>query len=152
MNIKKRKNTFSYNISEYISNKVVRKCWPYGYNENLPVKTGTNEFVSKYFAKYIVKAQSEEKSKNVYVLNTKAYSFSTNCTDPIVKVGVIEMCEMELIASLKGTKHNFMFNNKDGYLMGVSIDSDWNKDYFWQMEEYVPYDKKYFGFSKKYLI
>ncbi|KAF0851497.1 plectrovirus-related protein [Spiroplasma poulsonii] len=36
------------------------------------------------------------------------------------------MCEMELIASLKGTKHNFMFNNKDGYLMGVSIDSDWH--------------------------
>ncbi|WP_310622509.1 hypothetical protein [Spiroplasma citri] len=56
---------------------------------------------------------------------------------------------MELIASLKGTKHNFMFNNKDGYLMGVSIDSDWNKDYFWQMEEYIPYDKKIFRFFKK---
>ncbi|APE75279.1 hypothetical protein [Spiroplasma citri] len=136
-------------FSEYIPNKVVRKCWPYGYNKNLPVKTGTNEFVSKYVAKYIVKAQSEEKSKNIYDLNTKAYRFSANCTDPIVKVGVIEMCEMELIASLKGTKHNFMFNNKDGYLMGVSIDSDWNKDYFWQMEEYVPYDKKIFRFFKK---
>ncbi|APE75307.1 hypothetical protein [Spiroplasma citri] len=91
----------------------------------------------------------KKKSKNIYDLNTKAYRFSANCTDPIVKVGVIEMCEMELIASLKGTKHNFMFNNKDGYLMGVSIDSDWNKDYFWQMEEYVPYDKKIFRFFHK---
>ncbi|UNF61855.1 hypothetical protein [Spiroplasma poulsonii] len=59
------------------------------------------------------------------------------------------MCEMELIASLKGIKHNFMFNNKDGYLMGVSIDSDWHNDYFWQMEEYVPYDKKIFRFFNK---
>ncbi|AXF95106.1 rolling circle replication-associated protein [Spiroplasma phoeniceum] len=146
---KKGRIHFHIIFSEYIPNKVVRKCWPYGYNKNLPVKTGTNEFVSKYVAKYIVKAQSEEKSKNIYDLNIKAYRFSTNCTDPLIKVGVIEMCEMELIASLKGTKHNFMFNNKDGYLMGVSIDSDWNKDYFWQMEEYVPYDKKIFRFFNK---
>ncbi|APE75293.1 plectrovirus-related protein [Spiroplasma citri] len=136
-------------FSEYISNKIIRKYWPYGLNKNLPVRNGTNEFVSKYVAKYVVKAYSQEKSKNIYDLNIKAYRFSANCTDPIVKVGLIEMCEMELIASLKGTKHNFMFNNKDGYLMGVSIDSDWNKDYFWQMEEYVPYDKKIFRFFHK---
>ncbi|ALA98106.1 Spiroplasmavirus-related protein [Spiroplasma kunkelii CR2-3x] len=90
-----------------------------------------------------------KKSKNIYDLNTKAYCFSANCVDSIIKVGVIEMCEMELIASLKGTKHNFMFNNKDGYLMGVSIDSDWNKDYFWQMKKYIPYDKKQYQHWKE---
>ncbi|WP_456299945.1 rolling circle replication-associated protein [Spiroplasma kunkelii] len=58
---KKGRIHFHIIFSEYIPNKVVIKCWPYGYNKNLPVETGTNEFVSKYVAKYIVKAQSEEK-------------------------------------------------------------------------------------------
>ncbi|WP_114564786.1 hypothetical protein [Spiroplasma phoeniceum] len=52
------------------------------------------------------------------------------------------MCEMELIASLKGIKNKFMFVDKQGYIMGVRIDSYLENDYFWQMEEYVPFYKK----------
>ncbi|WP_443028756.1 rolling circle replication-associated protein [Spiroplasma sp. ChiS] len=48
-------------FSEYIPNKLIRKYWPYGLNKNLPVKKGTNEFVSKYVAKYVVKAYSHVK-------------------------------------------------------------------------------------------
>nr|CAK99865.1 putative plectrovirus SVGII3 rep protein n-terminal truncated [Spiroplasma citri] len=116
----------------------------------MPVKKGTNEFVSKYVAKYVVKAYSQEKSKNIYDLNIKAYRFSANCTDPIVKVGVIEMTKEELKMALCGVKHFYMFADKQKkHMLGISIDSDWNSDYFWQMEEYVPYDKKIFRFFNK---
>ncbi|PQP78404.1 hypothetical protein C6B38_06185 [Spiroplasma sp. ChiS] len=116
----------------------------------LPVETGTNEFVSKYVAKYVVKAYSQEKSKNIYDLNIKAYRFSANCTDPIVKVGVIEMTKEELKMALCGVKHFYMFADKQKkHMLGISIDSDWHSDYFWQMEEYVPYDKKIFRFFHK---
>ncbi|WP_162475797.1 hypothetical protein [Spiroplasma sp. ChiS] len=37
----------------------------------------------------------------------------------------------------KGIKNKFMFVDKQGYIMGVSIDSYLENDYFWQMEEYV---------------
>ncbi|ALA98082.1 Spiroplasmavirus-related protein [Spiroplasma kunkelii CR2-3x] len=136
-------------FSEYIPNKVVRKCWPYGMNKKIKVRKGTNKYIIKYLTKYFVKTQDKIKSKNLKDLNIKAYRFSDNCTDPVVKVGVIEMCKMELIASLKGAKNKFMFVDKQGYKMGVSIDSDWNKDYFWQMEEYIPYDKKQYQHWKE---
>ncbi|APE75254.1 hypothetical protein [Spiroplasma citri] len=137
-------------FSEYIPNKIIRKYWSYGLNKNLPVETGTNEFVSKYVAKYIVKAYSQEKSKNIYDLNTKAYRFSANCTNPVIKVGVIEMTKEELKMALCGIKHFYMFADKQKkHMLGISIDSDWHSDYFWQMEEYVPYDKKIFRFFNK---
>ncbi|ALA97609.1 Spiroplasmavirus-related protein [Spiroplasma kunkelii CR2-3x] len=137
-------------FSEYIPNKLIRKYWPYGYNKNLPVETGTNEFVSKYVAKYVVKSYSQEKSKNIYDLNIKAYRFSANCTDPVVKVGVIEMTKEELKMALCGVKHFYMFADKQKkHMLGISIDSDWHSDYFWQMEEYIPYDKKIFRFFHK---
>ncbi|ALA98107.1 Spiroplasmavirus-related protein [Spiroplasma kunkelii CR2-3x] len=62
-------------FSEYIPNKVVRKCWPYGYNKNLPVETGTNEFISKYVVKYIVKVQSNEKKQKYLWLKYQSILF-----------------------------------------------------------------------------
>ncbi|WFG95942.1 hypothetical protein M0C40_07510 [Spiroplasma citri] len=62
-------------FSEYIPNKLIRKYWPYGYNKNLPVKKGTNEFVSKYVAKYVVKAYSQEKIKKYLWFKYKGISF-----------------------------------------------------------------------------
>ncbi|APE75269.1 hypothetical protein [Spiroplasma citri] len=160
-------------FNRFISSNLIREYWPYGINKNLKVKKNTNVFVIKYLTKYFVKSLSnterqkkelckefdipykkpkkvsEVKLRNIYNLNKKSYRFSANCTDPLVKVGIIEMCEMELIASLKGIKNKFMFVDKQGYIMGVSIDSYLENDYFWQIEEYVPFYRKQYQHWKE---
>ncbi|WP_425379619.1 rolling circle replication-associated protein [Spiroplasma endosymbiont of Stenodema calcarata] len=129
-------------LNQKIPNSTVQQYWKHGINKNIKVRSGTNEDVVKYLAKYIVKTANNDKSQNHYDLNIKAYQFSRNCKNPKVKVGVVELDTLDLIMSSDETLNYFSFGNKQGIRVGFSCDSYFGLDKFREFKKYVSHESK----------
>lgn len=131
-------------LNQRIPNSVILNYWKYGINKNIKVRAGSNEDVVKYLAKYIVKTAHDDKSKNHFDLNIKAYQFSRSCKDPKVKVGVVELSEQDLIYSIKDNLNYFAFADKNGFQIGFSCDTYKGLDRFVDYKKYVSVESRIF--------
>ncbi|WP_338984459.1 rolling circle replication-associated protein [Spiroplasma endosymbiont of Diplazon laetatorius] len=114
-------------LNVYIPNSIILTYWPHGINWNVKVKGGTTgrKKVVKYLSKYMSKVNKlDSKDLNKYDLNIKSYHFSSNCSNPKTKIGVLNINPNDLTQFMVKTENLYLFklSSKCDFLFGLVCD------------------------------